>query len=70
MLNRFIVRLSFQLLQKASYQTKPSTPSHLRIGLCQILVQKEKEENIKNAAALIDQTKDPNLVVSIFTSYL
>jgi hypothetical protein len=66
MFNRFISKQSRSfapLIQKATIQTESTSSTHVRIGLCQILVQKDKEVNIKNASKLIDEAKDPNIVV-------
>jgi hypothetical protein len=51
----------FQSLLKASIQTQAK--DKLRVGLCQILVKKEKEYNIRHAAKLIDSVESPDLVV-------
>jgi predicted amidohydrolase len=43
-----------------------SRSDKLKIGVCQLLVGSDKTENIKNAARLIDETGDAQLVVRYF----
>ncbi len=48
----------------ASSTTDPTVKEKLKVGLCQILVGQNKQENIKKASNLLDSVSSPALLVS------
>lgn len=48
----------------SDFTTQSSQTTKFKVGVCQILVGADKNQNISKAASAIDATNDANLVVS------